>query len=311
MALSDSPITNQQISAGQVLSSAPSKTNGKTPRPRLGLISFVNSLPFVLPIQRGNVELDCHIEIANPNELNKQYESGNIDIGWMSAYYFLSKTNLEILSNVSISANGPVGSVLFFSKVDPSKLEGKTIVTPSCSATSVNMLKVLLIEQLNIRPNFITSDNPDINDPKVDACLVIGDQALLVDTQWSNKCWRADIASWWKARFGLPAVFGVMAATKSFAQRDPKSLQIISTKMSEAIDLGLDTLLPLVVKEAGRRTNLDFDRLHRYYLEELDYKFGADHKESLKVYRSLCESYGLMRQPVSNQDFSKLQLDAV
>jgi chorismate dehydratase len=267
------------------------------PLPRLGQISFINCLPVVLPIEKGQVELPAQTYYASPAELNKAYSGGNLDLGAMSSFYYLERSGLELITDLSISSDGPVGSVLFFSRVAPHKLNGARIAAPASSATSVNLLRVLLLEQLNVRPEIVIENEPSLDNPKTAGALLIGDRALAFDGDWANKYWRADLGQWWRIQTGLPMVFGLWAARNDWAARNQQQFQAVAAALRSARDYGLNSLLPLVVNEATNRTALPQSRLQRYYQAELNFQLTQKHHDGLQLFRELCQHHGLLAAP--------------
>ena len=262
--------------------------------PRLGQISFVNSLPVLLPIDRGYLELGATVIYGSPAELNYGYANGSLDLGAMSSSFFITKSDLELMPGLSISSTGPVGSVLFFSKVSPHKLGGAKVSVPSSSTTSVNLLKLLLAEQLGVTIECIVDPEPDINNPQIEGALVIGDRALQVDAAWSNKYWRADLGQWWISQSGLPMVFAVWAARASWAKTNVSEFQNIGQTLVASTKLGLSTLFPQVVAEALTRTSLQPHRLQRYFQQQIDYRLTQKHWEGLELFKTLSKHHGLI-----------------
>ncbi len=287
-----------------MLCSAPAViTVGPKPEvlPRLGQISFINSLPVLIPIEAGHVNLSAQIVYASPTKLNCAYARGLLDLGAMSSFFFLDNNAMELIPDLSISSDGPVGSVLFFSKVEPRNLNRARIAVPAASATSVNLLHILLREQFNVRPEFVVDENPNLDDDSIMAALLIGDRALIVDSDWSRRLWRADLGFWWRRQTGLPMVFGVWAARASWASANQESLRQVTKALHNSTALGLSSLFPLVAAEAAARTGLPLQRMQRYYFEELNFKLTDRHMQALDLFRSLCLRYGLLRPQHSNQ----------
>ncbi len=193
----------------------PHRTSGALPR--LGQINFVNCLPVVVPMQQSEWQKNAQVFYANPAELNSAFEARLLDIGAMSSFYFLQNGTLRLVEGLSISSEGAVASVMFYSKRRPADLHGCKIAVPNCSATSVNLLLTLLKENFSVVPELVFEDAPHINNPVIEGALVIGDQALRAEIEWDEKFFRADLGEWWRIVTGLPMVFGVWAARAEWA----------------------------------------------------------------------------------------------
>jgi chorismate dehydratase len=263
-------------------------------RPRLGQISFVNCLPVVLPIERQHVSMDADIVMETPSRLNALFDEGKLELGAMSSYYFLSKRNLTLCPDVSISCRGAVGSVLLFSKCDPSKLSSGRVVVSAQSATSVNLLKVLFAEQFGRWPETVAHLRPDLDDEHFDGALVIGDRALEVDQDWSQRYIRIDMGEWWHQRYELPMVFGVWAARPDWVDKNHYRFAELSRTLWTSKQIGLTRRWKDTLFEAKRRTGLSLSRLDRYYKQELNFDFDVEHGEGLSLYQELLLKYDLL-----------------
>lgn len=262
--------------------------------PRLGQISFINNLPVVLPIEQGLVDIAADTTYANPAELNDAYATGLLDIGAMSSFFYLQQKDYALVETVSISSMREVGSVLFFCKERPQALNGATVAVPSSSATSINLLRVLLLERYGVSVDLVVEAKPDIEKTDYAGALVIGDQALHFDSTWSQSYQRVDLGEWWHRDTGLPMVFGVWAAVGSWKRDNEGGFALISDALGQAAAMGLNEQFASVVKVAMERTGLNTDTLHRYYKHQLNYEMTRAHKEGLELYRRLCTKHGLL-----------------
>lgn len=217
----------------------------------------------------------------------------------MSAHYYLQSGAFELLPTVSIASCGKVGSVFLYSKCQVEELDGAHIALPQASATSVNLLKVLLAE-LKITPRFSVARDPSFFDGSAanfDAVLMLGDSALKADLRWSqdnSQLHRRDMGQWWFDTYGLPMVFGVWAARKNFVAERPEDFRLLAALLGAAVEKGLSSHFDLVLAEAVRRTALPESRLREYFQSELDYRLGPEHLLGLKLFGQKCSQYGLL-----------------
>jgi chorismate dehydratase len=267
---------------------------------KIGFIDFANCLPVLLPITTGRVSLtsDAEIVLGNPQQLNKLMASDELDVASVSLFYYLQqKERLELFKTVSISSFSPVGSVELYSKIPLCELGGKTIQVPKSSATSINMMRVLLLEDYGVKPNLVECDEPDCFDINTEAALVIGDRALLIEDDWASKGpIKMDLASWWFNLTKLPAVFGVWVYKRKLGQSNPVEIENLGRIFNKAKELGLGDLMPEVLSEAALRFGgkLDESRLLRYYKQELNFDFQSSHLDAIGHYSQLCSKYGLL-----------------
>ncbi len=270
-------------------------------KPRLGLINYINCLPVVLPIIRGLIKLDAQVILGEPTKLNSLFANGELEYGAMSAFAFLEQSEqLQLIPTVSISSQGRVNSVLLFSREPIGEYPPAVIAVPSGSATSINAMLLMLSSFNKKRAMLKTVEKPDLEDNNLDAALVIGDRALLVDEAWSKKYHRYDLGQWWYEAFNLPMVFGVFAVRTSWfiAGESKINQQILieqfSTDLAKAGDLGLNDHFDLVLDEAEARTGLGRNRLKQYYKSDLDFSWSAGHQLAMEKYELLCRQNGIL-----------------
>ena len=265
-------------------------------RTKLGQFSFINSLPIVLPLMRGEVALEADITLAPPSKLNALISEGGLDVSAVSSFEYLSRNDLAFIPDVSISCRGPVGSVLLFSKhslEDLAKPE-RTLVASAQSATSINLLRVMMLEQFGTTPRITADMSPELESDQVDGVLVIGDHALEVDTAWSTRHLRIDMGDWWVRTSGLPMVFGLWAARMNWIERAATQYATTSDALRRSKQLGLGRCFEAVLDEAEQRTGLARTRLKHYYESQIDFNLTPEHLEGLGHYKSLLQKHGLI-----------------
>jgi chorismate dehydratase len=273
-------------------------------KPRLGLINYINCLPIVLPILNGLVELDAEIILGEPSKLNSLFAASQLEYGAMSAFAFLEQSdNLTLIPTVSISSERAVNSVLLFSKKAIEQIfidyEQIKIAVPSGSATSVNAM-LLMLAKYGKRPILNVVEKPSLEDEYLNAALVIGDRALLVDKDWSQKYFRYDLGQWWHETFNLPMVFGVFAVrTNWFLEQDAKInkgllVECLGQSLAKAAKIGLSDYFVEILDEAQARTSLSRKRLEQYYRIDLDFSWSDRHQQAISKYESLCHKMGML-----------------
>lgn len=230
------------------------------------------------------------LEFATPGELNRRFAQGLLDIGAMSAHFFLSRDDFELIDTLSISGQNSVGSVLFFSRVPLNQLT--RVAVPLSSQTSVNLLRLLLLNEFGVTPEFSAGIDPRPEDNE--GTLLIGDPALAADRRTLPGLTRYDLAAWWHRLFGLPMVFGVWAARKSYVRENPEDFAALKAYLGTLPAIGLSGKFAEVLRVAQKRTELSSSRLERYYLEELDFHFDDSQAQGLKLFGELCRRQQLI-----------------
>ncbi len=195
---------------------------------RIGRIRYVNCYPVYGAIDRGIVPFTGTLIDGVPTDLNRMMAARELDVSVVSAVeYARDATRLLLLPEIGITSDGPVRSVMLFSKRAPHDLGGRRVVVSRSSMTSVALLELLFEHVWRCRPAFVPgdaelSDIQGFDAEPHDARLVIGDAALrLFDDinrggPWSRYYpWREDLGASWKAWTGLPFVFAVWVARRT------------------------------------------------------------------------------------------------
>ena len=148
---------------------------------RVGHIAYANCVPFFHHLR------DCgfsgEIVPGVPAALNAQLASGAIDLAPSSSFeYARNWQHYRLLPDLSISACGPVRSVLLFAPRPPAQLAGAEIVLSAESATSVNLLQVLLREFHGNPPLTLTTESEPAEAVIAHRLLPGGDWETLVES---------------------------------------------------------------------------------------------------------------------------------
>lgn len=182
---------------------------------RLGDITYSNCFPVHARLIDRPRAGDPLLVRGVPSLLNRLLREGEIDVAPSSSIeYARNPDRYRILPDLVIGSRGPVRSILFLTRCDPSQLDGRVVALPSASATSVVLLKILLRLHWETSPSFTwfdqATENPFLSG--ADAALFIGDVALLPGLHESIP-FRCDLGDVWYAATGLPFAFAVWQAS--------------------------------------------------------------------------------------------------
>jgi chorismate dehydratase len=261
---------------------------------RVGRIPYINCYPVYGAIDRGLVPLAAELIDGVPTELNRQMSAGLLDISVISAVeYARDATRYLLLPDLAISCDGPVRSVVLFSKRPAPELHGRRVLVSRSSMTSVALVELLFEHVWDARPAFIPSDAELLDvarfdEEEHDARLVIGDAALHL---WSRL--RApndypmhgglgeyrypyDLGSEWKAWTGLPFVFAVWVAQRSAPVADALA---VHANLIASRNWGLGHLETLAA-QAALATGVN-KAVCLEYLSGLDYGLSYEHLAGL------------------------------
>ena len=195
---------------------------------RIGRIPYINCYPVYGGIDRGIVPLDGTLVDGIPTRLNHLMAAGQLDVSVVSAVeYARDAKRYLLLPEIGITSDGPVRSVMLFSRRPPASLGGERVLVSKSSMTSVALLELLFENVWRCRPEFVLGDAELVDISRFDdephqARLVIGDAALkLFDDAnrgggWADRYpYRVDLGEAWKEWTGLPFVFAVWVAQRS------------------------------------------------------------------------------------------------
>ena len=261
---------------------------------RLGRIPYINCRPVYGAIDRGVVSVPAELVTGTPAELNDLLVAGELDVSVISAVeYARHGKNLVLLPELAISCDGPVRSVMLFSKRVVGALDGRTVLLSASSRTSVSLLELLCRDVWKVRPRFAearaeATDLEQLAGLPHDAVLVIGDPALLLSARGVYPH-RVDLGAEWKQWTGLPFVFAVWAARRG---ADGQAVRQIHRALLESRAWGLAHLDELA-RVASIETGVP-ESLCREYLAGLDYAFTYKHLAGLTDFFRRLAAQGLV-----------------
>ena len=249
---------------------------------RIGRIPYVNCYPVYGAVDRGLVTLDGELISGVPTSLNALMAAGSLHISVVSAVeYARDSARYLLLPDLAISCDGPVRSVMLFSKRPVQELDGRRVLVSRSSMTAVALLELLFDHVWRAEPDFIPGDAEigDIarfDEEPHDARLVIGDAALLLDGSATPYAYRYDLGSEWKTWTGLPFVFAVWVAQRTTPVAE--ALRVHAGLIASR-DWGL-AHLDVLAEQAAQTTGMSLEVCHEY-LSGLDYRLSYPHLAGL------------------------------
>ena len=261
---------------------------------RIGRIPYINCYPVYGAVDRGIVPLDGEIVDGVPSALNAQMANGTLDVSVISAVeYARDSKRYLLLPDLAISCDGPVRSVVLFSKRPASDLQGRRVLVSRSSMTSVALVELLFENVWDAKPAFIPADAEladmaRFGDTEHDARLVIGDAALHLGsrlrtpeeyephTGLSDYRYAYDLGAEWKRWTGLPFVFAVWVAQRSI---DVQQSLAVHANLIRSRDWGINHLDVLATQAAVATGVRKRDCLE--YLSGLDYGLSYEHLAGL------------------------------
>lgn len=269
----------------------------------IGKISYTNSWPITHHFHPSSLSHPAQMVSEVPAILNRGMSEGSIHVGGLSSFaYAAASDKLLVLPGLSVSSDGPVKSILLFSRRPLEALGDATIAVTNTSATSVNLLKIIMEKALGGHPHYISAE-PDLEMmmEQADACLLIGDHAI--KASWQNVGYEVtDLGEFWKSWTGQGMTFAVWAVNREAALRKPEAIMEIADALNESKRKGLADLAPLVA--AARQAIGGTEAYWFGYFRNLCYDFEERQQEGLNLYFRYAYEMGLLPQEVKMELWS-------
>jgi len=251
---------------------------------RIGMVNYINTAPIYEEWQCMPIDTSWQVTTAPPSTLNRMLAADELDLGMVSCYeYAVRPDRYRILADLSISANGPVGSVFLFSRVPPEELTGRLVLLTGQSATSVALVKVVLEDFYHIKPGYAVGDILTTNGygQEVSAILAIGDDAIRLN-MGNSYPYKLDLAETWRENTSLPFVFAVFAVREEFVRSAPDTLAAVRQTLITCRKRGRDRLRE-ICRLVAPRIPMEIDACYAY-LQKIQHNLGPGHQQALEKF---------------------------
>jgi aminodeoxyfutalosine synthase len=247
----------------------------------VGKIPYLNSIPFYAKMEKKQFRI---LPVV-PRRMGILSAEGKIDAGPFSLMDYVRQEETLELMGWCIATRDQVKSVMLFSKGGWRDLHGKRIGITDDTATSVQLLKVLLEKKYGVSAEFERLHGGVNEYSRYDAVLLIGDEALRRNKYGLNGFELVyDLAREWYDWQKLPFVFAVWAVRKSLPAATKVQLSgILAHSLEEA---GEDFVK--IAGAHGHRIGLSAAETQEY-LEGFNYRLGEREREAIGVFRRLYE----------------------
>lgn len=260
---------------------------------RIGRIEYANCTP-LFHLLRERFPCDEYEFISGvPAALNALLADGRIDVCPSSSIeYAIHSERYRILPDLSISSDGAVASVLLFSRVPVEDLHHRKILLSSESATSVNLLKVLM-KQLYCCDCEYAVNKQNISDAlsTAPALLLIGDAALRASIHEPDVM-VYDLGEVWRKWTGLPFVFALWLCRIEVSENEillELSRQLIQAKQLASLHY------ERIVTLAGELSWMEPEHLLSYWRNNISYHLDPRYISGLKLFYQKCFEMGLVK----------------
>jgi chorismate dehydratase len=266
-----------------------------TPLLKVGRISYVNAVPYFHHLaETGFVG---EVVSGVPAELNRMLAAGELDLSPSSSFeYALHWRDYLLLPGHSISSFGPVQSVLLFSQLPLEAVAGGEIYLTGESATSVNLMNILLREFYGAGE--IVCRVPAVPVEELVAAgasaLLIGDRALQLARSVPAGTQIYDLGELWQRVTGLPFVFGLWIVRREAWLTRRAEILTFRQRLDQALRLAFADLEGLAASGVPG-SPLAPGELVAYW-RTVSYELTPVHLEGLRKFFALCCRHGLLAE---------------
>ena len=232
---------------------------------RLGNIAYSNCYPIHAALCNP-ARRPPWLEVISgpPSRLNAMLARGELDVAPCSSIEIARhETEYLALDGVCIGSDGPVQSILLFSRRPLDDLEGARVALSRASATSRVLVRVLLERVWRAAPEYLDFDDA-MADPldagAAEAALFIGDAALRRVPRDGEQV--TDLGAAWTEWTGLPFVYALWLI-RSAAVKQPE-LPTVCREILRARDRAAAEL-PGLAEEAAPVFDMEAERLVAYW----------------------------------------------
>lgn len=265
-------------------------------KPRLGHINFLNVLPLTYSLEHDNFSDGIKVANGVPAIMNNDLVNNRLDASEVSSIvYARNSEKLLLLPDVCVRADGEVQSIILVSRKPIYELNEDKIILTAKSATSHCLLKIILRNAYDARPNYyvrhVTPEEPVPSDAT--ASLLIGDDALYVyHHKKKYDYYYYDLGREWKKLTGRCMVYAVWVVNREFAMANPEAVKLIYEKVYGGIRNGYrkkEQIIDSALDEHPfTREQLDV------YLERIRWNLTDEYLEGLKTFYKLAHEMNLI-----------------
>ncbi len=261
----------------------------------LGYSPYLNCVPYYYYLRQCGFR--GRYVSGVPSALNQMLRSGDLDASPSSSFeYAQNWRDYMLLPNLSISAIGKVTSVLLFSPVSLPELSGSNIAITGESATSINLLRIILREfyglhdvtdTVPVEPveNLISQGSP---------ALLIGDRALSLAAKQPDGMHVFDLGDIWYAHTGLPFVFALWMVARSALVHSSTELNALGEQLNQSHAMLKSAPVP-IAKAIAEQTEHEVDAILAYW-NTINYELGKAHLSGLQLFYQLCHKHSLLTE---------------
>lgn len=266
----------------------------------IGEIPYLDCYPFFAPLRKSHHREYFEYFAGHPTELNSALKRGQIDVSISSSIeYCQGFDDYVVLPDMCIGSNGPVGSVLLFSDIPIEDLDEMTVSLPPSSASSVNLVKILLGKYYQFNNQFKTSWS------EAEAHLLIGDSALR-EKGLDRYPHIYDLGELWKEQTGLPMVFAVWIVRREAAAEKREQL----VELHKNLKLSIEDAKKSWDKLAQGLANYDWMKKEEVikYWRQINFSLTSQHTKGLLTFFDDAAELNLVEEAPEEIEFMEMPI---
>lgn len=240
---------------------------------RIALVEYINTRPFLDGLEKHFSPGEVELLTMPPAACGIALKEDRCDVALIPVGSIPELSQLEILPNYCIGAEGEVASVFIFAQKPLDQC--KRLILDTHSRSSNGLARVLLENHWKFNPDLVMPTERDFSLIKGEtAGVVIGDQAIRMREQFAHVY---DLSLAWQEMTGLPFTFAVWAAK---AGRMDNHWRF---RLNEAFQCGVNQAAESAAKWA---THFDMDLAfaHQYLTSFIDFQFTCPKHTALNLY---------------------------
>lgn len=242
---------------------------------RIGAVTYLNTRPLVWRLPALLPEAEIIVDL--PSRLADGLAAGELDVAVVPSIEYFRHPDWTIVSDACISCDGPVKSVMLYSRVPVGQI--RSLALDEGSRTSAALARILLKERFGLEPRLAPLPiGATLARCAADAAVVIGDRGMRPVEGHFEFVW--DLGQQWSAWTGLPFVFAMWIA------RPLTDLARLGRALTAARDEG-QLLLAEIARHEAPIVGLPAEECLAYLRDNLVFHLGKRQRRGLETFRRL------------------------
>lgn len=244
----------------------------------IALVSYINTRPFADGLSDFFAATDCTLHLLPPSECAESLKQKKVEMALMPVGALLEFSNIRLLPNFCIGAQGAVNSVFIFSRCPIEEID--TLLLDRHSRSSNGLARVLMRHFWKKEVNEIPATEKHFDQIQgKTAGVVIGDKALKIKEQFE---FVYDLSECWYQMTGMGFAFAVWAYyPDAFTEAQLSNI-------TQALTQGVANRSQTAEKWA-EYYGFTVEKARNYLLNDIHYEFSYDRQEAVELYLKLLQ----------------------